>query len=312
MKDCIIIGGGPAGLNAALVLGRARRDILLVDQDNARNKVTHASHGFITRDGIKPHEFREIAHKELKAYPSVEIVSDQVVKLQTVKDGFNVTTDKGYEWDCRKVILATGVKEKFPNIPTLQDFYGTSIFNCPYCDGWEYNDQPLAVFGLVDYTIHMTGILKNWSRDLIIFTNGEELNRSQKKAIQKLDIQVETAKIKRLHGESRRLKSIELESGQHIARVGGFITPELIQASKLGQQVGLVLDDLGGYKSDDIGHTEIPHLFVAGEASKIYPSQLIIAAASGVQAAMAVNVELTHDGILGSKPLKKNHENYFF
>ncbi|MDX1807660.1 MAG: NAD(P)/FAD-dependent oxidoreductase, partial [Paenisporosarcina sp.] len=175
MKDCIIIGGGPAGLNAALVLGRARREIVLLDHNNARNKVTHASHGFITRDGIKPSEFREIAHKEFKSYPSVEIVSDQVVKLTTIKNGFKVTTDRGYEWDCRKVILATGVKEKFPNIPTLQDFYGTSIFNCPYCDGWEYNDKPLAVFGLIDYTIHMAGILKNWSQDLMIFTNGEEL-----------------------------------------------------------------------------------------------------------------------------------------
>jgi thioredoxin reductase len=304
MKDCIIIGGGPAGLNAALILGRARRDILLIDHNNARNRITKATHGFITRDGIQPVEFREIAHKELKAYPSVEIVSDQVITLEKVKDGFKVTTDKGFEWDCRKVILATGVKEKFPNIPTLQDFYGTSIFNCPYCDGWEFNDQPLAVFGLVDYTLHMVGILKNWSQDLIIFTNGKDITRSQKKEIEKLNIQVETTKIKRLHGDNGKLKSIELESGQHIERIGGFVTPELIQASEIGKQVGLVMDDMGGYKSDEVGHTDIPHLFVAGEASKIYPSQLIIAAASGVQAAMAVNVELTHDGILGSKPLK--------
>ncbi len=305
MKDCIIIGGGPAGLNAALVLGRARRDIIVVDHNNARNKVTQAAHGFITREGINPSEFREIAHQELKAYPSVEIVSEQVVKLETVKDGFKVTTDRGYHWECRKVILATGVKEKFPNIPTLQDFYGTSIFNCPYCDGWEYNDQPLAVFGRVDYTIHMAGILKNWSQDLTIFTNGKELTRSQKKEIQTLNIQVETETIKRLHGETGQLTSVELESGKHIGRVGGFITPELIQASDLGQQVGLVLDDMGGYKSDEVGHTDIPHLFVAGEASRIYPSQLIIAAASGVQAAMAVNVELTHDGIFGSIPMGK-------
>ena len=305
MKDCIIIGGGPAGLNAALVLGRARRDILVVDHNNARNKVTQRAHGFITREGIKPSEFREIAHQELKAYPSVEIVAEQVVKLETVKDGFKVITDRGFEWTCRKVILATGVKEKFPNIPTLQDFYGTSIFNCPYCDGWEYNDQPLAVFGLVDYTIHMAEILMNWSQDLVIFTNGKELTRSQKKEIQKLTVQVETEKIKRLHGKDGQLTSVELESGQQIERVGGFITPELIQASDLGQQIGLVKDDMGGYKSDEIGHTDIPHLFVAGEASKIYPSQLIIAAASGVQAAMAVNVELTHDGILGSNPMEK-------
>ncbi|MFX3673596.1 MAG: NAD(P)/FAD-dependent oxidoreductase [Paenisporosarcina sp.] len=301
MKDCIVIGGGPAGLNATLVLGRARRNVLLIDSNNARNKITRESHGFITRDGVKPEEFRELAHKEFIKYNTIETEQDKVVEIIKDEMGFKIKTRKGNEWLTRKVILATGVIEQCPNVPKLGEFYGNSIFNCPYCDGWELKDQPLALFGLVDYTIHMAGILRNWSLDLIIFTNGEKVSKSQMKKINELNVEVETDIIQHLYGKSGMLEGIELKSGKLIPRSGGFITPELIQASDIGKKLGVKLDKTGGYKSDQVGRTNIPNLFVAGEASIIYPSQLIIAAASGVTTAMAVNVELIHNGILGSK-----------
>ena len=301
MKDCTVIGGGPAGLNATLVLGRARRTVLLVDNNDARNKVTHDSHGFITRDGVKPKEFRELAHEEFKRYDSIETMEDKVVEIVREKEFFKIRTDKGSEWLSRKVVLATGVTEKFPNVPNLRNYYGKSIFNCPYCDGWELRDQPLAIFGIVDYTIHMAEIVRNWSQDLVIFTNGEEVSKSQAKDLQKLKVRVETSPVKLLTGKDGILHSVELEDGTLIERSGGFVTPELVQASELGTTLGLKLDDIGGHKSDEAGKTKIHGLFVAGEASTIYPSQLIIAAASGATIGMAVNVELTHEGILGSE-----------
>ena len=301
MKDCTVIGGGPAGLNATLVLGRARRNVLLVDNNDARNKVTHDSHGFITRDGVKPKEFRELAHEEFKRYDSIETMEDKVVEIVREKEFFKIKTVKGSEWLSRKVVLATGVTEKFPNVPNLRNYYGKSIFNCPYCDGWELRDQPLAIFGIVDYTIHMAEIVRNWSQDLVIFTNGEEVSKSQAKDLQKLKVRVETSPVKLLTGKDGILHSVELEDGTLIERSGGFVTPELVQASELGTTLGLKLDDIGGHKSDEAGKTKIHGLFVAGEASTIYPSQLIIAAASGATIGMAVNVELTHEGILGSE-----------
>lgn len=300
MKDCIIIGGGPAGLNATLVLGRARRNVLLIDSNHARNKITRQAHGFITRDGVKPAEFRAIAHEEFSKYNTIETSEDKVVEVMKESKGFKVKTKNGQEWSTRKVLLATGVIEQCPNVPRLGEFYGNSIFNCPYCDGWELKDQPLALFGLVDYTIHMAGIVKNWSQDLIIFTNGEDVSKSQMKEITQLNIHVETDRVKHLHGEEGMLNGVELENGQLISRNGGFITPELIQASDIGRKLGVKIDKTGGYKSEEVGRTNIPNLFVAGEASIIYPSQLIIAAASGVKTAMAINVELTHEGIYGS------------
>jgi thioredoxin reductase len=300
MKDCTIIGGGPAGLNATLVLGRARRNVVLVDCNDSRNKVTHETHGFITRDGVKPREFREMANEEFSKYETIVTMEDKVEEIVKEDEGFKIKTKNGQEWLTRKVILATGVIEKFTNVPNLNDFYGNSIFNCPYCDGWELRDQALALFGLVDYSIHMAGILRNWSQDIIIFTNGEKVSKGQMKEIKKMNVQVETGKIKRLYGNNGMLKGIEIETGQLIQRTGGFVTPDLVQASDIGRKLGVKLDDLGGYKSDDVGRTNILNLFVAGEASVIYPAQLIVAAASGVTAAMAVNVELTHEGILGS------------
>ena len=301
MKDCTVIGGGPAGLNATLVLGRARRNVILVDSNEARNKVTSTSHGFVTRDGITPSEFREFAHQEFSQYPSISTLEDKVVEIIKKADGFTIKTEMGREWATKKVILATGVKEKFPNIPNLRNFYGKSIFNCPYCDGWELRDKPLALFGEVDYTFHTAEIVRNWSLDLVIFTNGKELTISHEKKMKKLDIRVETSRIRLLTGKDGMLQKVELENGLVIERVGGFVTPELVQASDLGTLLGVKLNETGGHHSDEVGKTKITGLFVAGEASNVYPAQLIIAAACGVKTAMAVNVELIHEGILGSE-----------
>ncbi|WP_019412951.1 NAD(P)/FAD-dependent oxidoreductase [Paenisporosarcina sp. TG20] len=301
MKDCTIVGGGPSGLSATLVLGRARRNVILVDNNEARNKVTSAANGFVTRDGIKPAEFREQAHKEFSEYPTIETMEDKVVKIEKLKEGFIIKTQLGKEWTTRKVILATGVKEKFPNIPNLRDFYGKSIYNCPYCDGWELRDKPLALFGIVNYTFHTAEILRNWSQDLIVFTNGQELTKSQAQRMKKSKLRVETSPVLLLTGKDGILQKVELENGLVIDRVGGFVTPELVQATELGTKLGLKLNDKGGHHSDEVGNTKIDGLFVAGEASNIYPSQLIIAAASGAETAMAVNVELTHEGVLGSQ-----------
>jgi len=301
MTDCTVIGGGPAGLNATLVLGRARRKVILVDSNDARNKVTSASHGFVTRDGVTPSEFRELAHQEFSHYPSISTIEDKVIEIIKNADGFTIKTELGKEWATRKVILATGMKEKFPNIPNLRNFYGKSIFNCPYCDGWELRDKPIALFGEVDYTFHTAEILRNWSQDLVVFTNGEELTKSHERKIEELNLRVETSRIRLLTGRDGMLQEVELENGLVIERAGGFVTPELVQASDLGTTLGVKLNDTGGYHSDEVGNTKITGLFVAGEASNVYPAQLIIAAASGVETAMAVNVELIHDGVLGSE-----------
>lgn len=143
--DCAIIGGGPAGLNAALILGRATRNVMLFDNNNARNAVTRESHGFITRDGIKPKKFREIAHKEISRYPSVISAKREVTSVSKKESKFELLTSKKERYQAKTIIISTGLKDVLPSIDNIHDYYGKSLFHCPYCDGWELRDKPLVV-----------------------------------------------------------------------------------------------------------------------------------------------------------------------
>src|SRR5688572_13336601 len=147
--ECAIIGGGPAGLNAALVLGRARRKVLLFDDNKPRNAVTQHSHGFITRDGVTPAEFRAIGHGEIAKYPSVDVLSTRIVSVsrQRIGEGtaFELVAEDGEKFRAANLILATGLRETLPAVDEIYDYYGKSLFNCPYCDGWELRDKPLVI-----------------------------------------------------------------------------------------------------------------------------------------------------------------------
>src|ERR687888_1834139 len=190
--DCAIIGGGPAGLNAALILGRARRNVMLLDNNNPRNAVTQESHGFITRDGIKPKEFREIAHKELGRYPSVRYAKrdvTSVIKNDKNNDNnelsFELVTSENVRYQSKTIIISTGLKDVLPNIENISDYYGKSLFHCPYCDGWELRDKPLVVIiGEQVQGFHFIQTIYNWSKDLIVCTNnGEAFQNSEQKAL---------------------------------------------------------------------------------------------------------------------------------
>ncbi|WP_318247637.1 NAD(P)/FAD-dependent oxidoreductase [Bacillus infantis] len=135
--DCAVIGGGPAGLNAALVLGRSRRKTILFDDNKPRNAVTSESHGFITRDGIHPQEFKRIAQGELSKYPNVRLERQRVHRINKENNLFQVETENAEVYSAKKIIIATGFKEILPDIPKAKEFYGQSLFGCPYCDGWE-------------------------------------------------------------------------------------------------------------------------------------------------------------------------------
>ena len=152
MYDAIIVGGGPAGLNAALILGRCRRRVLLCDEGKPRNRVSRGVNGFITREGVKPHEMRRIAREELRDYPSVEIRDGAVVDDVTFLEGtgFEIALEDGTKHCTRKLLLATGVDDTLPDIPGFAELYGHGVYNCPYCDGWEERDRPLAIYGRED------------------------------------------------------------------------------------------------------------------------------------------------------------------
>jgi thioredoxin reductase len=300
--DCAIIGGGPAGLNAALILGRARRNVILFDNNNPRNAVTQESHGFITRNGIKPKEFREIAHNEIGRYPSVKYAKREVTSV--IKNNntqlFELVTSENERFQSKTIIISTGLKDVLPSIDNISDYYGRSLFHCPYCDGWELRDKPLVVIiGEQVQGFHFIQTIYNWSKDLIVCTNGKAFqNSAQKGLLQNKGIKIIENKIKNFVGKNGQMEKIIFEDGESVLRKGGFVMPQLIQSTDFGKQLGCEYNPLGGIAIDSFGRTNIQGVYAAGDASVIAPAQIIIAAAEGVRAAAGVNMDLTQKEFL--------------
>lgn len=296
MYDCTIIGGGPAGMNAALVLGRAKRKVLLIDSGKPRNRVAHASHGYLTRDGIQPAEFRRIAMEEVLRYPSVEHQAEEAVTIKKVEGGFEVQLRSGKTLTSRKLILATGLKEVLPDIDGLSDFYGNSLFNCPFCDGWEHRDQPLILVSDHSHVFHITKLLYNWSKELYVCTNGKSiLDEDQKKQLEARGIAVIETSIERFTGQNGQIEQVHFADGSSISCQGGLITSELQPTIHFHQELNYEVTESGGIVTNEMGKTTIDGVFAAGDSAYVMPSQLIFAAASGSKAAAGVLAELVEE-----------------
>jgi len=293
--DCIIIGGGPAGLSASLTLGRARRKIALFDDGTNRNRVTQESHGFITRDHIKPQELKEIGLKELENYPSVSYFNTTITEIikDISNDRFIVKTPNGQEFVTEKIILATGIQEVF-SIPSIRNYYGKSLFSCPYCDGWEQRDKPLVVIAeKEEHVLHLTKLIYNWSQDLVVLTNGNQLSKEGATELQKRNIEIISKQIKNLIGHDGYLQKIEFVTGETISKSGGFVAPSYYRPNQFAEKLGCKVHENGKVITDGVGRTTQKNIYIAGETEKSKPSSLMISAAKGNKAAVSVNTDLT-------------------
>lgn len=296
MLDCAIVGGGPAGLNAALVLGRSRRNVVLFDDNRARNGVTREAHGFVTRDGIPPSEFRRIAHEELARYPTVRLKNTRVNDVRKTGSAIQLTAADGVVYQARKVILATGLKEDLPSVPGIRSFYGTSLFSCPYCDGWERKDEPLVVISESQHAFDMAKTVYAWSRDLILCTNGYfVVSREERKQLEAKNIRLYEQKIRELVGEDGQLRKVVFEDGTEERRTGGFVVSVWSYPTDFGRALGCEFNEHGGIATGDFGKTSVEGVFAAGDVSNIVPAQLVVAAASGSRAAIGINSELIEE-----------------
>ncbi|MCM3112840.1 NAD(P)/FAD-dependent oxidoreductase [Lederbergia lenta] len=294
--DCAVIGGGPAGLNAALVLGRSRRKTVLFDDNKPRNLVTSESHGFITRDGIHPQELKRIAHEELYRYPDVRIEKQRVHRINKENSLFKVETENGEVYSAKKIILATGFKEVLPDIPRVKEFYGKSLFNCPFCDGWELRDRPLAVITDDQKAFHMAKLVSNWTNDLIVFTNGKEvLSLEEQELLKSNGIRINEKKIAAFIGEEGMLEKIQFEDETSVLREGGFIATKWIQADSFKSSLEYTLNEQGGIETDSMKRTKTEGVFACGDTRIAGPSQLIVAAGEGSMAAISVIAALTEE-----------------
>ena len=295
--DVIIVGGGPAGLSAALVLGRCRRRVLICDAGNPRNAKSHGLHGFLTRDGIEPAEFLRIGREQLRPYETVELREIEVTDARREDDGFEITLSNGERLRSRKLLLATGVVDEVPKLEGLDKFYGRSVFHCPYCDGWEFRDQPLAVYGRGENVVGLALELRLWSRDLVICTDGPgEITDKDRQRLEQHRISIREEKIARLEGNGDALEQIVFIDGEAIVVRGMFFSTGQHQASGLAEKLGCDFSEEGCVSTGEYETTNVPGLYVAGDASRLVQF-VIVAASEGAQAAVAINKELMKEDL---------------
>ncbi|MET3567186.1 thioredoxin reductase [Leifsonia sp. 563] len=296
--EVVVIGGGPAGLSAALNLARARRRVLVVDGNRPRHAATLLAHGFLTRDGVSPLELRRMGREEVDAYDNATVVFAQVGAVSVEGGGFRVTARGvrgGSDVDVRAdtVLIATGVTETMPAIPSIRAFYGTQLHSCIECDGFESAGQPLALIGETDDLAERALLLTQWTDDLIVFTNGvAPIGEDEERTLARLGVRVERRPIDDVVGEKGVMTGVRLADGTLVERAGGFLRPVWSPSLSFVDALDLDRDADGYLLTDADGRTSLPGVYAAGETSAPGPQQLIVAAGSGAVVAAAVNRDL--------------------
>ena len=297
--DVLVVGGGPAGLSAALQLGRSLRSVLVCDDGNPRNGPAAESHGYLTRDGISPQEFHRLGREEVATYGG-EFRESQVKNVTREDGGFTSTLDTDETVTSRKVVLATGVSDRLPETDGFEKLWGNGVYHCPYCHGYEVRDRPLGVLVMAPDHLEHTKLIYNLSKDLIVFTDNRDVfDEEVRSEFVKREIQIEEESIVGLNGTNDGLESISLADGRDVPRHALFYGPPMQQHSNLADQLGLRLNESGLVETTQsqygMGFTSVDGLFVAGDASSELAPSIPCAVADGSVVGGTVNLELSRD-----------------
>lgn len=290
MFDVIVVGGGPAGLSAALMLGRCRRRVLVCDLAQPRNRRSHAVHGYLTRDGLPPAELRALGRAEVARY-AVEVREVGVLEARWCDDEFRVGLAGGGEERCRFLLIATGVIDDLPVVDGIEECYGRSAFHCQYCDGWEWRDRRLAVVGVGRDASEMALALKTWSPSVVLCTNGRRLEPARRGLLDRNGIAVRTERLARLEHDEGALHAIAFASGDPLPCDVLFFDSGQHPQADLAVKLGCARTRRGTVKTGNLSETNVRGVFVAGDASRD-AQFVVVAAAEGIKAAVAINKAL--------------------
>ena len=290
--DCVVVGAGPAGLNAALVLGRARRRVLVLDSAQPRNYATHEMHGVLGHDGLDPADLRARGRTELGRY-GVEVVTAEVQDTERLDGTLRVTSTRGADLT-RTVLLATGMLDEVPDIPGFAEVWGISAHTCPYCDGYEHRDERLAILAAGARGEHLAILLRQWSDDVVLLSNGRHgLDAVQLARLQALGIPIiETPVVALDSDDGGHLRRIRLDEGQTLDRDALFFYVGWQLRSDVARRLGCRLNDDGSIAVDSSQATTVDRVYAAGNCAD--PRALVPAAAgSGATAAVSINARLS-------------------
>ena len=291
--DVVVVGGGAAGLSAALVLGRARRRVAVVDAGAPRNAPAAHMQGFLSRDGLPPGELLAAGRAELATY-GVQVVRDVVIGVDA---GFVVRLRSGTTLGARRLLVTTGVRDELPDLPGVRERWGRDLLHCPYCHGWEVRDQPLGVLGTHPGAVQHALLVRQWSADVTFFSHGQPLSESDARLLRARGIRVVAEPVSRLVVEDDHLTGVELADGRTVARTAVFVRPVNVpHPDGLLAGLGCTLDDDGFPVTDRSGRASVNGVWVAGNA--VDPrAQVITSAGAGSAAAIAINADLVVEDV---------------
>ncbi|MEU6141038.1 NAD(P)/FAD-dependent oxidoreductase [Streptomyces sp. NPDC047081] len=291
--EVIVVGGGAAGLSAALVLGRARRRTLVVDAGEPRNAPAAHMQGYLSRDGMPPAEFLAIGREEIARY-GVDLVQDRVVD---VREGFEVTLAGGRTVHGRRLVIATGLRDELPPVPGVAERYGRDVLHCPYCHGWEVRDRPFGVLATTPMSVHQALMVSQWSKDVTLFLHTvgeEELSDDDARRLAAAGVKVVPGEVAELVVEDDQLTAVRLLDGSTHPREIVFTAPRAVPQTDLLERLGADLQEtpFGSYPVvDPTGLTTVPGVWAVGNVMG-FAEQVVNAAAGGYRAGAFINGEL--------------------
>ena len=294
--DVAVIGGGAAGLSGALVLARARRNVLVIDAGSPRNAPAAHMHGFLSRDGFPPSELLTIARREITGYGGKFVAATVTEIAPIATSGFSVSVSDGQRIAARRLLVASGLRDELPAIAGLASRWARDVLHCPYCHGYEVRDQRLAVLGSNAEAVKYTHIVRQWSDDVVLFATPGTLSASARDQLQARSIGIIEDEVTRIVVENDQLRGVEIGGEHVIVRDAVFVPPRFVPNNHLLTTLDCQLDDAGWVVADNTGRTSITGVWVAGNV--VNPrAQVITAAGEGSAAAIAINADLVEEDV---------------
>ncbi|MFL6184732.1 MAG: NAD(P)/FAD-dependent oxidoreductase [Actinomycetes bacterium] len=290
--DVVVAGGGAAGLSAALVLARARRTLAVVDAGGPRNAPAAHMHGFLSRDGMPPHDLVAAGRAEVAGYGG-SLIDDTVVD---VAPGFHVRLAGRSSLHARRILVATGLRDELPDIPGVRERWGRDLLHCPYCHGYEVRDQPLGVLGGAPEAVQHALLVRQWSPDIVLFPHTDAVGPAQRELLTARGIRIVEGAVARLVVGNDQLQGVELGGGTVIPRAAVFVRPRFVPNADLLTGLGCEVDEHAWVVHDPVGRTSVAGVWVAGNAADPR-AQVISAAGEGSAAAIALNADLVDEDV---------------
>lgn len=295
--DAIIIGGSYAGLNAAMQLARARRRVLIIDDNRPRNRFAARAHGVMGRDGVPGAEIAAEARAQVAAYPTAAFRRGEVVDARQGRCGFEVDLADGERVTGRRLMLAHGVQDILPDLPGLKERWGQTVLHCPYCHGYEIGGGPIGVLGAGPMSVHQAVMVAEWGQ-VVLFLDGKvEPDADQMRMLARRGVIVEATPVTALEGDGPALNGARLADGRLVPLKAVFVGPRLRLNGDLAQALGCEIEDtpIGQMiRTDDLKQTTVPGVFAAGDAARVM-SNVTLAAADGVMAGIALHRSLIEE-----------------